>query len=217
MSYYCQDRDILSIEPIVFLGAAFPSQSLIAGSNSQSSGTTFTASGANFNSAGVEAGMVLCTYDTTPAEGSAYEIVSVDSATTLTVSVLRADTDDDSVAPPALSDVSFYIRTYAAQIAAVSETLGEKLRQMAEVSGVATADFADSAQLRAVAAYGSLAEIFVARADNAAPNDANWIKGEHYRKLHRQMLLQLRLVADTDGDGDAEQTRSLGNMTLRRT
>ena len=161
--------------------------------------------------------MVLCTYTTTAAEGSAYEVVSVDSPTTLTVSVLRADTGGAAVPPPAQSGVSFHVRTYSAQIHTVSAAMGEKLRQMAEVSGVAAADFAESAQLRLTAAYGTLAEVFVARADNAQPSDANWTKAQHYRQLHRNLQLQLRLVADTDGDGQAEQTRTLGNVTLRRT
>ena len=217
MNTYCQDRDLLSIEPIVFLGGAFATQNLIAAANGQISSTTFTSTGADFNAAGIEAGMVLCTYETTPTEGAACEIVSVTSSTTLTVSVLRADVGGDPVAPPGQSGVSFYIRTYLVQIRTASQTLGEKLRQMAEVSGVDKADFADSTQLRLVTAYGALAEIFVARADNAAPHDANWIKAEHYRKLHRQLMLQVRLAVDSDGDGQAEQTRSLGNITLRRT
>ncbi len=216
MSNYCQDRDLLTIEPIVFLGGGFPNQKLITGSNGQISGTTFTCTG-DLAAAGVEAGMVLCTYSTIPAEGNAYEIVSVDSATTLTVSVLRADPASAAVAPPAQSSISFYVSTYAAQIRTVSTTLGEKLRQITEVTGVAAADFADSSQLEVVAAYGTLAVIFVSRAENAQPFDANWIKAQHYQQLHHHLQLQLRLVVDTDGDGQAEQTRSLGNMTLRRT
>ncbi len=217
MTNYCQDRELLSIEPIIFLAGGFPSQKLTSGSNGQISGSTFTASGADFSAAGVKAGMTLCTYATSPAEGSAYEIVSVDSATTLTVSVLRANVEDPAVAPPSQSGVSFYVLTYAAQIQTVSASLGEKLRQITEVSSLASADFADSTQLRLVTAYGTLSEIFVARAENAEAYDANWIKAQHYRQLYRNLQLQLRLVVDADGNGKAEQTRSLGNVKLRRT
>jgi len=216
MDNYCQDRDLLSIEPIVFIGGGFPSQGLLAGANGQISGTTFTASGVDFSAAGVGAAMVLCTYSDTTAEGSAYEIVSVDSATTLTVSVLRPDATADPVAPPAQSGVSFYIRTYAAQIRSVSAALGEKLRQIKEVAGLPSAEFADSAQLRLTAAYGTIADVFVARAENAEPNDANWVKAQHYRRLLRSLQLQLRLAVDADGDGIAERTRTLGNVALKR-
>jgi hypothetical protein len=87
---------------------------------------------------------------------------------------------------------------------------------MAEVAGIRSADFADSTQLRVAAAYGALGSIFVARAENAQPGDANWIKAEYYRQEFRRLQLQLRLVVDANGDGKAEQTRTLGNVALRR-
>ena len=216
MSDYCQDRDILAIEPVIFLGGGFPAQQLIAGQTGAFAGTTFSVSGGSFTSASVQPGMVLVTYSTIPAEGNACEVISVNSSTQLTVSVLRADTEDAAVAPPGGSDLLFHVRTYAAQIRAVSRTLGEKLRQISEVSPVANADFADSDQLRRATAYGVLTEVFTARAANAEAYDANWLKAQHYRQLFRQAQLQLRLTVDSNGDGQAEQTRSLGNVELRR-
>ena len=216
MSDYCTDRDLLSIEPVVFIGDGFPGQKLIAGDTGNFTGTTFTISGASFTAAGIEAGMVLCAYENTPAEGGGYEVVSVASTTQLTASVLRVDTADPAIAPPVSSSVSYHIRSYAAQIRSVSTALGEKPRQVSETTPLATADFADSTQLRIATAYGTLAEIFTARADNAEPYDANWIKAQHYRQLFGQGQLQLRMAVDTDGDGFAERTRSLGNVTLKR-
>ncbi|MHC4981545.1 MAG: hypothetical protein ACYTF6_00040 [Planctomycetota bacterium] len=216
MSEFCKDRDLQAVEPAIFLTSGFPCQELITGTDGVFSGTTFTSASSDFQAAGIVGGMVLCTYSTTPAEGSAFEIVSVDSATTLTVSVLRADPTADPVAPPAGSDLSFFIRTFAPQISGVSATLAEKMRLISEVSGIAQADFADSAQLARTCAYGTLASVFVARAENATPSDANWIKAEHYRNEFLRHQLQLRLVVDSDGDGQAEASRTLGNVTLRR-
>lgn len=216
MSDFCQDRDLLSIEPGVFIGGGFPSQELISGSDGVISGTTFTSSASNFTAACVEAGMVLCTYTTTAAEGSAFEIVSADSTTSLNLSVLRAGLEAASVAPPAGSNLHFYIRTFGPQIRTVSAALSEKLRQIVEVSGVDAADYADSAQLRITAAHGALAAIFVARSENAVSSDVNWIKAQYYHDCFRRLQLQLRLAVDADGDGLAERTRTLGNVTLRR-
>ncbi len=216
MSDFCQDRDLLSLEPNAFLGGVFPSQQLIAGTDGALSGTTLTSAGSNFTASAVAAGMVLCIYQTTPAEGSAYEIVSVDSATTLTASVIRADIDDDAIAPPSGSSLTFHIRTFAPQIRAVCSTLSEKLRQISETAGIDSSNFADSAQLRLATACGVLSAIFVAQADSAATHDANWTKAEHYRNEFRRLQLQLRLVVDSDGDGTPETTRTLGNVTLRR-
>jgi len=216
MRMFCEDRDLLSIEPVIFIGGGNVGQQLIGGSDGVLSGTTFTSTSSDFESAGVDAGMVLCTYTDNPAEGSAVEIVTVDSATALTVSVLRGDVEDAPIPPPSGSSLGFYVRTFAAQIGTVSETLAEKLRQVEEATGISKAEYADSQQLRTTAVSGSLSSVFVSRADNATDRDANWVKAEHYRQQFDRQQLQLRLVVDSDSDGTAEQTRTLGNIILRR-
>ena len=213
---YCQDRDLLGIEPVLYVGSGLPSQILASGASGQVSGVSFTATGATFESAQVAPGMVLSVYSSTPSEGKAYEITAVGSQTLLSISVLRPDADGPAIAPPSQSNVSYLIRTYSPQIRNITALLGEKLRRISETEKVAAADYADSAQLRLVAAYGVLADVFVARAENAEAGDANWIKASHYRQLFRQLQLQLRLAVDADGDGLAEQTRSLANVLLRR-
>jgi len=216
MSAFCQDRDILAIEPLVYLTGALPAQDLITGQDGTINGSTFTSATADFQAAGVEAGMVLCVHAGSPAEGAAYEILSVDSQTALTISILRADEDEPAVPPAAASGLAYYVRTFAAQIRRTSEALGERLRHTAEAEGIAAAEFADSSQLAQAAAMGVLAAIFVARAENASPADANWVKAEHYRDGFASLQSQLRLAVDADGDGVAEQTRTLGNVALRR-
>jgi hypothetical protein len=217
MTHFCLDRDILSIEPVAYLGGGFMSvQDLAAGDDGVLAGSAFTSPTADFAAAGTQAGMILTTTVTTLAEGSAWEIVSVDSAAQLTVSVLRADALAPPIAPRPGASLSFRVRTLAPRIRDISETLSEKLRRMAEVVGIDSADFADSDQLRRATARGVLAGAFRARADNARPNDANWIKAEHYRREFVQAQNQLRLAVDRDGDGTAEATRTLGNVTLRR-
>lgn len=217
MSQFCLDRDILSIEPVAYLGGGFVSvHSLLAGSDGALAGTTFTSPTSDFCAGGVQAGMVLATTATILAEGSAWEIVSVDSATQLTVSILRSDPDAPPIAPPAATNLTFCVRTLAPRITAVSDTLAEKLRHLAEVAGIDSADFADSSQLRRATACGALAGVFLARADNARTDDANWIKAEHYRREFLQAQNHLRLAVDADGDGTAETTRTLGNVTLKR-
>jgi hypothetical protein len=216
MNDFCQDRDLLAIEPTLFTSAGFAGQELLAGVNGVCSGTAFTSSGSNFTSAGIAAGMVLSVHTGSLAEGRSLEIISVTSATQLSVSLLRRDSDDVPIPPAAANPLSFAIRTFGPQIRLVSATLAEKLRQISEVSGIASADFADSAQLRAATAHGVLASVFLARADNAEPFDANWSKAEHYRRQFQTLQMQLRLAVDADGDGTAEQTRTLGNISLRR-
>lgn len=216
MNNSCKDRDLLAIEPELFTGGGFESQQLAAGTDGAISATTFSSASADFVAANVQPGLVLCIYSTVPAEGRCYEIISVDSATTLTVSVLRPEADGSAIAPPAGTELKYQINTFAPQIAAAAATLHEKLRQIAEAEGISGTDFVESAQLRRAVALAALAAIFTARASNATGADANWVKAEHYRRQHIAATSAIRLAQDIDGDGLAEHTRTLGNVSLRR-
>ncbi len=216
MRRFCQDRDLLAVEPVMFLGGGFPARVPARGEDAEFSGTTFTSAASDFHAAGVAPGMVLTVYAATPSEGLALEIISVDSTTTLTVSVLRASIEDEPVAPPADGE-KFHIRSYDVRISRVSEALAETLRRMSEAAGISAAHFSDSSQLTATTCYGVLAECFTARSAGGSADDANWIKARHYRELFRSSRLGLRLAVDIDGDCVAERTRTLGNILLRRT
>jgi len=217
MTNDCNDRDLLAIEPAIFTGGAFESQRLAAGTGATINGTTFTSDSADFVAANVEPGMVLCIYSAVPTEASSYEIVTVNSSTSLTISVLRPDRQGPIVAPPSGVALSYYLNTFSPQIAGARQALQEKLRQIGEVTGIDSAEFVDSSQFRYAVAMAALAQIFTARASNATNADANWVKAEFYRRQHASAVASLRLAKDADGDGVAEHTRTLGNVTLRRT
>lgn len=215
MNRYCQDKDLLAIEPMLFADDDLAGQPLLRGSGGTLSGTDFQCDGVDFLAAGIEAGMVLRTYASTPSEGHRLEIVSV-SASALTVSVLRSS---DEQAPIAIvldeEETNFAVHSYDLRIRIVSEMLGEKLRRICE-SDLSIVEFIDSQQLRQATVYGVLSEVFIARSESGDTQDAHWLKAEHYRRSFQKILLQLRLAVDANGDGIAERTRSLGNVTLRR-
>jgi hypothetical protein len=216
MELFCDDRDLLRLEPGVFAGGGFAAQHPAAGTHGQLDGTSFTAADADFVSAGLAAGMVLTAWTVTPADGRSLEITGVTGPTELAVSLLRTGDDDPPQPAPAAGGLRYRVRTFRPRIAEVSATLAEKLRQLAEAAGICRQDFADSAQLRRTAALGVLAGSFLARADGTGGRDANWRKAGHYRAAFREAQLQLRLAADPNGDGRAESDRTLGNILLRR-
>ncbi len=217
MTNDCKDRDLLAIEPAIFTGGGFESQRLAAGTGATINGTTFSSDSADFVAANVEPGMVLCIYLAVPTEASSYEIVTVNSATSLTISVLRPDREGPIVAPPSGVALGYYLNTFSPQIAAARESLREKLQQIGETTGIDSADFVDSPQFRHAVAMAALAQVFTARASNATDADANWVKAEFYRRQHASAVGSLRLAKDANGDGVAEHTRTLSNVTLRRT
>jgi hypothetical protein len=122
MNQFCQDRDLLALEPGVFRGGGFITQQLAAGTDGAISGTTFTSAASNFVAAGVAADMVVTIFSAAASEGSAFEIVSVDSPTQLTVSVLRPEASGPAIAPT-VGGANFHVRTFGPQIQAVSRTL----------------------------------------------------------------------------------------------
>jgi len=213
----CTDRDLLALEPVIFLGSGLGTQQIVAGSGGQTAGTTFTAAGVDFVAAGVQAGMVLTTYNPAngAAEGNAFEIVGVLSQTQLSVSVLRPTLSSPAVAPLP-GGASFLVRTYQPQIQGVYDTLMERMRQLGELVGVDASAFADSPQLRLTLACGALSSIYVTRAQSSPlASDPNWVKAEHYKTEFARLCKALRLTG-ADADGAVTMTRSLGNVMLRR-
>ncbi len=207
MTSFCTDRDLLALEPTVFLrGTA--SQQFASGSDGAFASGVFTSATADFTTMGITPGMILTTSSTIPAEGVCYEILSVDSATTLTASVLRTSEEDPAVPPADATALAWRIRTFAAHIADTSATLGEELRQRDEINFDA-ADFVPSDQLRRLCAYGTLAAVFLGRCQRASDDDIHWIKAEHYRDEFRRQRTTLTLLADTNGDSEANASRAL--------
>ena len=94
MISFCEDRDILKYEGILFSDLYFPWQILCQGLDGEVSGTTFTVSNENFVVSGAEAGGVIYLRNADGSLDGTYEIISVDSETELTVSVIRGSSDD---------------------------------------------------------------------------------------------------------------------------
>jgi len=213
----CNDIDILKYEPALF-GEIHPTnQVLAAGSGGELAGTTFTASGVDFASAQVEAGGVIYLRSADGLLDGAYEIVAVDSATQLCVSVLRADSEADPIAPQAGSNIFYRISTLRPQAAEVSLRLMEYLWIK---PGQATSDFSaedilDSEAVRQVCAMGVIASAYRMLASSVGGEDL-WNKGLHYEQLFAKGMERCRVALDGDGDGVVDSIRFGGCGRLVR-
>ena len=107
MAKFSNDVDVLKYEPALFGELHLPSQVQTSGNGAVLNGTTLTASQADFIKSSVEAGGVVHLRSADGSLDGAYEIVSVDSATQLTVSVVRAD----PTTPPARSGPTTSLRS----------------------------------------------------------------------------------------------------------
>jgi hypothetical protein len=217
MASFSNDVDILKFEPMLFGHLHLPWQVLAEGSWGILNGTTFTAAGADFISAGVCAGGVIYLASEDKVLDGAFEIVSVDSATQLSVSVLRSDSQADAVAPPAASDVSYRISTFAPQANEVGFQLTEYfgIRPGNPASDYGVEDVLDTSVLRQASVFAVLACVYAMLAGKA--EDENfWKKSLHYQKLFTKAKERARLSIDLGSDGVVDVTQVGSSAKLVR-
>ncbi len=217
MISFSNDADILKYEPILFGELHLPWQVLAAGTEGSLSGTTFTAADADFVAAQVTASGVIYMQSGDGSIDGAYEIVTVNSPTQLTVSVLRSDTEMDAIAPPPASDISYRISTFAPQINEVGFRLTEHfgIKPGNPVSEIEVDDILDANVLRQVSVFAVIASVYAMLAGKA--EDENfWKKSLHYQKLFSGAKERCRLAIDSDSDGLAETVKSSGACRLVR-
>jgi len=217
MVKFCNDTDILKYEPVLFGELSLPNQVLISGEGGQLIGTSFTASGADFGSAGVSAGQVANLRSADGCLDGGYEIVSVDSATQLTVSVVRSQGSASVIAPPAANDVSYRVVTFEPQICEVGFELTEYfgIAPGNPASETDAEDLLDSSVLKGASVFGVISVIYTMLASRR--DDENfWAKSLHYRKLFEKARERCRLSIDSGSDGIADVTKIGGDVRLRR-
>lgn len=218
MLAFSSDRDILKYEAALFSTLYFPWQVLCEGTNGELNGTSFSAEGADFVSANVSVGGVIyLRSDDGQIEGS-YEIVSVDSGTELTVSVLRADETETAIGPGSGDDMTYRVSTFAPQ---AYETFFELTQRFGIRPGnpdslYGAEDILDTSVLKQASVYAILAGVYATLGSKAGGDDNYWKKSLHYRQLFEKAREKCRLSIDIGGDGISEKTSFGGNIRLVR-
>jgi hypothetical protein len=218
MLVFSNDVDILKYEAVVFGDLHFGWQVLCEGAGGEVSGTSFTKTGEDFVSAGVGAGGVIYLKSADGMLDGAYEIVSVDSASEVIISVLRADSEGDAVGPGDASDVSYRVSTFGPQANEVGFELTQYfgIRPGRPDSEYDADDIVDSSGLRSASVYGVLAKVYMALAVRLDGDDGFWKKSLHYQGLFERAKERCRVSVDIDGDGIGERTIVGGSLRLVR-
>lgn len=219
MNSFSNDVDILRYEPSLFDDLHFTNQILASGSGGVITGTTFTAAGANFVAAQVSAGMVIYLQSTDGVIGGAYEIVSVSGATSLVISVLRAD---DSAAPIALVDgtaITYRVCNYQPQSSEVFLQLASHfdLRPGNPDGKYSVDDVLDVSVLRQASVYKTLSIIYATLC--GGDNDETkkyWDKSEYYTQLYEKALQRCKVSVDLGDDGVSDSISSGASVKLTR-
>jgi len=208
MASFSNDVDILKYEPMLFGQLHLPWQVLTEGTGGTLSGTSFTAAEADFISAQVSAGGVIYLQSADGTLDGAYEIVSVDSTTQLSISIVRSDSQADAVAPPAAADISYCISTFAPQANEVGFQLTEYfgIRPGNPASDYDVDDVLDTSVLRQASVFAVLSSVYAMLAGKA--DDENfWKKSLHYQKLFTKAKERTRLSLDLGADGVVDVTQ----------
>ena len=214
---FSNDADILKYEPMLFGELHLPWQVLAAGTDGTLSGTTFSAAGADFVIAQVLAGGVVYMRSGDGSLDGVYEIVSVDSATELTVSVVRSDSDDDPISPPASDDISYRISTFGPQASEAAFQLTEYfgIRPGNPASDIDVENVLDTQALRRASVFAVISSIYAMLAGKS--KDENfWNKSLYYQRLFERARERCRFSVDAGSDGLADVTKSGASGKLVR-
>ena len=217
MVCFSNDVDILKYEPILFGELHLPWQVLAAGTGGALSGATFTASGADFVAAHVSAGGVAYLQASDGSLDGAYEIVSVDSATQLSISVVRSDSSEPTVAPTSATDISYRISTFGPQANEVAFQLTEYfgINPGNPASEIAIEDVLDTSVLRLPSVFSVISNVYAMLASKS--RDENyWSKSLYYQKLSAEARGRCRLSIDAGSDGVADVTKLGASGRLMR-
>ncbi|UCC22983.1 MAG: hypothetical protein JSW23_02630 [Planctomycetota bacterium] len=217
MVCFSKDVDILKYEPVLFGELHLPWQVLASGTGGTLSGTTFTANDADFVSAQVSAGQVIYLQSTDVLLDGAYEIVSVVSATQLNVSVIKADSEDDAVAPPSATDISYRISTFEPQANEAGLALTEyfSIKPGDPTSEIDLEDVLNADVLKRTSVFAVVSSVYAMLASRAADENF-WKKSLYYKRLFQKARERCRLSIDIDGDGVAEVTKVGSSVRLAR-
>ena len=217
MVIFSNDVDILKYEPVLFGALHLPNQVLAAGTGASLSGTTLTASGADFVNAQVSAGGVIYLQTSDGLLDGAFEIVSVDSATQLSISVVRADSDQAAIEPPAATNITYRISTFAPQANEAAFQLTEYfgIGPGNPASDVDADDILDTDVLKRASVFTVLSSVYAMLASKAE-DDNFWKKSLYYRRLFEKARQRCRLSIDAGSDGIADITSIGASVRLKR-
>ncbi len=218
MNAFSSDVDVLKFESGVFSDWFLSSQVLCGADNGIVAGTQFTAAGVDFIASGVAAGGVIFLQSTDGSINGAFEIVSVNDAGHLTVSVVRINDEQDAVGVGSASGLTWRIVTYAPQGYEVLWQLSQRLGLSpgCPLSDSGVDDIVNADTLRHVSVFGVLAMVLRMLQQGTDEQMVLREKLEHYMWQYEQAVNGLTIMVDTDGDGETERSLQPGVVRLVR-
>tara|TARA_E500000318_G_scaffold96155_1_gene96310 strand:- start:12801 stop:13436 length:636 start_codon:yes stop_codon:yes gene_type:complete len=209
---FSKDRDLVVHDPGLMRDVGWAGQrrlSVIGGI----SGTQLTIETGSFVDAGIEAGHAVL------FDGITLEVVSVDSATTATVSLMRADALGAAVPPIEADTRTVVVHDFSAQRSIVHRQVLTMLgidAQGEHVFGIDETMITNTGALNRLETLGTLHLIYAGASAPSRANDRFEQRAELYRQRYQRERESVIAMIDTDGDGIAEVTRRPNAFVLAR-
>lgn len=218
MNTLCKDADLARFEPSLFGDMSIAWQIIAGGENGRVSGSIFTASGGDFINRGVSEGQVIKLCSIEAGLYGFYEIVSVDGAEQLTISVLRARGSEQCVPVGQYDGLTYSICSYGPQAGEVLYDISRRLsiRPGFGESEYSVDDLADTGALVQAAVYGTLAIIYGTLYGMGGGESVVEDKRKHYSRLYEKAMEGCRVRIDIDGDGKGDIELGGGSCRLGR-
>ncbi|MEM7627279.1 MAG: hypothetical protein AAF333_16910 [Planctomycetota bacterium] len=210
---FSTDRDLLALEPTLFHDVPWAGQQRADVEDAYLLGHHVTSGSADFATSQTEAGAVVL------IDRVAYEVVSRESANTLTVSRLRTRLADPPIPGDEGGPLSLTARTFAPQAALVHDGL---LRLLGidpddDAPDALTEDAVVSVSVMArLEALGALERVYSGAAALTGDNRMLIYKAGEYRRRFRHATARASVLLDTNGDGHADVRRRLGVVRFHR-
>lgn len=215
---FSTDRDLLVLENIFFRDLHIANNILTSGSAAAVSGTTLTKTGEDFAAKGICDGCVIYLNDTTAGVNNLYEVVDCLSAEQLQISVLRANVNDDAIAPPAMTNADYRICSYQS----LSLMIEYELCQYFDIapgnaaSEYSVEDLFDVDVLRQASVFAVLSALYSAAATATDTAELYWQKSSYYQRLFEKSRDKCKLNIDLGDDGIVDLTRYTAAPKLLR-
>jgi hypothetical protein len=217
MLTFSTDSDLLLWEPNLLSEASLMSQTLAAGT-ADLSNTTLSVVGANLLTSHVEPDQVVIL---SGSISGCFPIVSVDSALSMTISILYEGIwPDQATKTPSrvgsATALAFAVRTFYPQRRLVADLLRRAIGIDTIATDLAPPAVLNPESLRRASSLGTLQMIYSALAAAAEGPEVYQIRADLYQRLYRRELSACAVQIDLDNDGRVDVIRRPSVITLRR-
>jgi hypothetical protein len=215
---FCTDIDLLHWEPNIFRDAAFASQTLLTGTGASVAGGVLTIASGSFIDSKIPADSVVVL---TGSVAGSFPIISIDSASTCTISVMYEDLyPEDGVPAPApvgtASGLTIAIRTFGPQRSIVSELLKQSAGIEPTSDPFNAPQIVNPKAMKRACVLGSLQMIYNALAAATGAPDEYAVRSDLYQQLYRRAVRSTNVEIDLNNDGVADERRKLNVLQLSR-